>query len=190
MLRLKFATDPRWVEVVLQDIGSFLIDHAYCERKASGTALKLLSHYPDRKELVEAMIELAQEELEHFALVYKQIAALGLTLTQDSSDLYVKKLLKLARGQSDDYFLDRLLISSLIEGRSCERFILLTQALPEGPLKELYQDLTRAEARHHGLFIQLAKKYFPSEVVEARLEELLTKEAEIVKELPLRAGVH
>jgi hypothetical protein len=118
MLRLKLATDPRWVEVVLQDIGSFLIDHAYCERKASGTALKLLSHYPDRKELVEAMIPLAQEELEHFALVYRQISALGLTLTQDSSDLYVKKLLKTARGQSDDYFLDRLLLSSLIEGRS------------------------------------------------------------------------
>src|SRR5690349_3287492 len=100
MLRLKLVTDPRWVEVVLQDIGAFLIDHAYCERKASGTALKLLSHYPDRKELVEAMIPLAQEELEHFALVYRQISALGLTLTQDSSDLYVKKLLKTARGQS------------------------------------------------------------------------------------------
>ena len=39
MLRLKQVTDPKWASVVLQDLGAFLIDHAYCERKASGTAL-------------------------------------------------------------------------------------------------------------------------------------------------------
>jgi tRNA-(ms[2]io[6]A)-hydroxylase len=190
MLRLKVKTSPEWVGVVMRDVGAFLIDHAYCERKASGTALKLLSHYPDRKLLVDAMIDLAREELEHFALVYKQIDAMGLILTQDAPDLYVKLLLKNARGQSNDYLLDRLLISSLIEGRSCERFILLEEALPPGDLKTLYQDLIRAEARHHGLFIHLAKEYFESEVVERRLEELLLIEGEIIKQLPLRAGVH
>jgi tRNA-(ms[2]io[6]A)-hydroxylase len=190
MLRLQVKTDPKWVDVVMADLGTFLIDHAYCERKASGTALKLMSHYPDKKLLVDAMVELAREELEHFALVYKQIDAMGLILTPDAPDLYVNQLLKHTRGQASDYFMDRLLISALIEGRSCERFILLEAALPEGALKALYQDLLRAEARHHGLFLRLAKEYFADEVVEARFTQLLDIEAQIVQKLPLRAAVH
>ena len=33
------------------------------------------------------------------------------------------------------YLLDRLLIGSLVEARGCERFGLIAQALPDGPLK-------------------------------------------------------
>jgi tRNA 2-(methylsulfanyl)-N6-isopentenyladenosine37 hydroxylase len=190
MLRLKVETDPRWVEVAMSDLGAFLIDHAYCERKASGTALKLLTGYPERKSLANAMLDLAREELEHFVLVYRQIEARGLLLTPDGPDLYVNLLAKQVRGHHTDHLLDRLLLAAIIEGRSCERFILLEAALPMGELKELYKDLIRAEARHHGLFIHLAKEYFDHELVEARLEDMLTAEAEIIKKVPLRAAVH
>jgi tRNA-(ms[2]io[6]A)-hydroxylase len=57
-------------------------------------------------------------------------------------------------------------------------------------LKDFYADITRSEARHHGLFVRLAKEYFPAERVEQCLDELLQGEAEIVDRLPLRPAVH
>jgi tRNA-(ms[2]io[6]A)-hydroxylase len=57
-------------------------------------------------------------------------------------------------------------------------------------LKDFYTQITRSEARHHGLFVRLAREYFPSEVVQGRLDELLDAEANIVEALPLRAAVH
>ncbi|MCA9583149.1 MAG: hypothetical protein KC416_15225 [Myxococcales bacterium] len=74
MLDLRARTDSRWTEVVLADLDKFLLDHASCERKASATALSLVCHYPDRPELVRAMIDLAREEPEHFTQTYEHLA--------------------------------------------------------------------------------------------------------------------
>src|SRR5262249_21501722 len=104
------------------DFDSFLLDHAACERKASGTAMNLVAHYPNRAELVTAMIELAQEELSHFARVYEKVAERGLVLGPDSKDEYVNRLSREFRQGSGAYFLDRLLVCGIVEARGCERF--------------------------------------------------------------------
>jgi tRNA-(ms[2]io[6]A)-hydroxylase len=67
---------------------------------------------------------------------------------------------------------------------------MVTEALPEGPLKQTYLDLTRAEARHHALFFRLAQRYFPDEQVKARGRVLFEAEAALIETLPLRAAVH
>src|SRR5512132_1460973 len=105
-VRLKLPTSPAWTEAVLRDFGSFLQDHANCERKASGSAMNLVSHYPDRPELVAAMIELAREELDHFAQVYGHMAARGMVLGPDRKDPYVARLSQEFRKGSGEYFLD------------------------------------------------------------------------------------
>ena len=189
-MQLKVPTSPFWIEAVLKDFDSFLLDHAACERKASGTAMNLVAHYPDRRELVDAMIELAQEELSHFARVYERIAERSLILGPDGKDPYVGRLAKEFRQGSDAYFLDRLLVCGIVEARGCERFGLVAEALPEGPMKEFYRDIATSEARHRGLFLRLARAYFPEEAIAPRLEELLDVEARVVAELPLRAAVH
>ncbi|MEM7137977.1 MAG: tRNA-(ms[2]io[6]A)-hydroxylase [Myxococcota bacterium] len=190
MLRLRSQTDPAWVEVVLADFDSFLLDHAACERKASATALKLVSHYSDRTVLVETLIPFAQEELDHFAQVMKLVLERGLTTRPDEKDPYVGELMHLIERGPERYFLDRLLVLGVVEARGCERFGLLADALDPGPLKDFYLDITRSEARHHGIFVRLAREYFPSARVEARLSALLDAEASIVDRLPLRAAVH
>ena len=58
MSKLRVASSKEWLEAVLGDFDAFLIDHAGCERKASATALSLVSHYPDRRELVREMVQL------------------------------------------------------------------------------------------------------------------------------------
>lgn len=190
MLRLRTKTDPAWIDVVRADFDAFLVDHAACERKASATALKLVSHYSDRTMLVRELIPFAQEELDHFARVMAIILDRGLATRPDEKDPYVSALMQLIRRGPEQYFLDRLLVLGIVEARGCERFGLVADALEPGPLKDFYLDITRSEARHHGTFVRLAREYFPAETVEARSHELLEEEAKIVDVLPLRPAVH
>jgi tRNA-(ms[2]io[6]A)-hydroxylase len=190
MLRLHIETSAEWTDVVLDDFDSFLVDHAACERKASATALKLVSHYSDRTMLVRELIPFAQEELEHYAQVMSIILDRGLATRPDEKDPYVGALMQLIQRGPEQYFLDRLLTLGVVEARGCERFGLVADALEPGPMKDFYAEITRSEARHHGLFVRLAREYFPAERVQRRLDELLEGEAEIVRELPLRAAVH
>jgi len=190
MPRLRTKTPREWIDVVLDDFDAFLVDHAACERKASATALKLVSHYSDRTTLVRELIPFAREELEHYAQVMEIILDRGLATRADEKDLYVGALMKLIKRGPEQYFLDRLLILGVIEARGCERFGLLSEALEPGPLKDFYSEITRSEARHHGLFVRVAKEYFDASVVQERLDELLDAEARIVEELPFRPAVH
>ena len=89
-----------------------------------------------------------------------------------------------------DRLLDRLLVAGVVEARGCERFGLVANGLPQGPLREFYTDITRSEARHHGLFHRLARCYFDAETVATRLAALVTKEAEIITSLPHRPALH
>ncbi len=187
---LASQTDPAWVDVVLGDFDRFLMDHAACERKASALAMSLVAHYPDRPALVTAMTDLAVEELAHFREVMKHIVTRGLVMVPDEKDPYVNRLRKHIRGQPDHYLLDRLLVFSIVERRGTERFALLARSLPNAGMRDFYDRLARAEARHYAMFLDLAREYFDAQTVEERLKQLLEAEAAIVRELPLRPAVH
>ena len=189
-MRLRATSPAAWLEAVLADMDGFLVDHAACERKASATALSLATHYPDRRELVGAMIDIAREELEHFHQVYQLMDARGLQLGADERSPYIKALRQNIKHGPQDYFLDRLLMAGVVEARGCERFGLIAEALPAGELKEFYQELTRSEARHFAVFLKLAKTYFPAEPVEARLDQWLDYDAAIIPTLEPRGTLH
>lgn len=192
MLDLRSATPPAWLSAVFSDFSAFLVDHAACEKKAFSNGMALVSRYPERQGLVTPLIAFAREELEHFALVHEILAARGLTLARDEPDPYAKELRSQVRPHGDDALCDRLLVAGIIEARSCERLRLLADALPshEPALVETYQSLARAEARHHGLFLRLARQETGAARTEARAQELLDFEAKLVATLPLRAAVH
>lgn len=190
MFPLRYPTPSTWVETVLADFDAFLIDHAAAEKKASGMAMSMVSHYPDKPDLVNAMIDLSIEEMMHFREVTHILMARGLTLGADVKDPYVNQLRKLMRQGSRNYLLDRLIMGSVIEARGCERFGLIARALPEGELKNMYQSITESEARHENLFIDLAKNYFSETVIQQRLDEVLNAEAEICRALPIVAALH
>ncbi len=191
MLDLRVPTPKDWLDVVFADFDAFLIDHACCERKASATGMSFVVRYPDKKPLVEPMIEFAREELEHFHRVFRALSARGLVLSDDYKDEYVNELRKMMRRSSSDGLVDGLLVAGVIEARSCERLKLVADALPEDDsLKEMYVDLARAEARHHALFFRLARKFADPALVRARADELLDFEAELTRRLPFRAAVH
>lgn len=187
---LRYQTPATWTETVLADFDSFLLDHAAAEKKASGMAISMLSHYPDRVELVAAMADLAVEELTHYREVVKWIHHRGLVTAADQKDPYVVAFRKSIRQGRDEYLLDRLLTASIIEARGAERFALVAEALEAGSLKRFYQSIARSEERHYQLFLDLASKYLASDIIAKRWDELLDIEATIVRELPLRAALH
>lgn len=188
MLGLKLATDPRWVDVANMSIDEILIDHAYCEQKAATTCISLIIMFADREKLVEVLSPIVSEEWGHFRMVLKEMKMRGYKLGAKRSDEYVVQLMKLERkgGLIERQLMDRLLISALIEARSCERFRLLSEHISDVSLRDFYKELMISEAGHYVTFVDLAKEYMPEEVVRQRLDEMLVLEAAIIENCAIR----
>ncbi len=187
---LKSVTDPRWLPLALANLDAVLVDHAHCEKKAAANALSLLQSYPDVPGLPAQMARLAREESAHLARVLTLLEERGLSLQHDPGDPYAQALQKRMRNPSAFRRLDRLLVSAIIEARSCERLALLAGGLQDEPLRRLYRELAQSEDGHQALFVRLAEGVYPSDEVQQRLQNLLQQEAEIIGQLPLRAAIH
>lgn len=185
---LRSRTDPRWVAVAAGDLAATLADHAHCEKKAAASALKLVADHPDRPAQVRALAKLAQEELSHLLAVHVEMARLGIAPTPDEGDPYAQALVRLVRS-GPHALVDRLLVSALIEARSCERLVLLAGALADARLRELYARLAQSEGGHERLFVDLAVRE-GGEAARARLEVLAAEEARIVARLPVLQRIH
>lgn len=188
ILKLKLNTDPRWVDIASKNIEDILVDHAYCEQKAASTGISLILKYPEKSRLVDELTGLVAEEWEHFGRVLQELRKRGYALGRPRRDEYVVALMALVRkgGARERQLMDQLLVSALIEARSCERFKLLWQHIPDPGLAEFYYELMASEAGHFVAYVDLAKEYCDPREVEERLQELLKLEGEIITNLPVR----
>lgn len=190
MLHLKSESGQRWLDQVEKHTDLVLIDHAHCEKKAAGTALNLLFAYVENEELCREMTSIVNEELEHFHMVLDVLKNRGIKFQRLKPSNYGNQLHELIRNQEPQRAVDRLLIAGLIEARSCERFGLLRKHLPDAELRDFYDSLFESEARHHAVYIRLAKHFAPESDVTARLEELATAEAAIIEAGDENARIH
>lgn len=197
MLGLLAPTDPSWVEAVERDLDRLLSDHAHCELKAAHSALSLVGRYGgEMPEMVAPLVALAHEETEHFREVEEKLRARGRALSIPASDPYVVALRKACRadasvaGEEAPALLDRLLVSALIEARSCERFKILSEHLADASLRAFYRELMASEASHYVLFARLAEGRFGEEATRVRLRTLAEREAALASSLPLGPTVH
>lgn len=188
ILGLQLPTDPRWVDLAAISLEDILTDHAWCEQKAATSCISLISRYPARYRLVEALSPVVTEEWGHFRLVLAELQKRGLPLGPQRKDLYVNKLREFERkGDSEARrFLDQLLSFALIEARSCERFKRLSEGLGDPYLRQFYRRFMESEAGHYHLFIELAETYVDKETVRERWAEWLTYEAGIMQSMDLR----
>lgn len=190
--KLKLASSScEWLQSVQKNFDAFLIDHALNERKASASAMTLVAHYPDRAQLVEVMIELAIEELNHFKQVMKIITSRNLIIENEKKDPYVNELRRhMKKSDSEAYLLDRLLSGAVIEARGEERFCLLAENLSDQALRSFYARISASEARHFCLFLDLADQYFHRKTVEDRLSEWIEIEKMAIESLPITNRLH
>lgn len=175
---LRAATPLAWFERAAQDWRELLVDHANCEKKAASTALSLIFTYADDASLCLHLSRLAREELRHFEQVQKTMRELDVPFLRLAPSRYADGLRGALRRAEPQRLLDLLVCGALIEARSCERFEGLIPHL-QPPLRELYTDLARSEARHHLLYLRLAEQRGGSDVARAALERLGAIEAEL-----------
>ena len=194
MLGLKSETPVKWAEIVMQDLNTFLTDHAYNEMKAAQSAMAVINHQPDDVEFVNTMSALAIEEMQHFEMVYRWIQKMHLQLGQESQNTYAMQLRKFfpKTKDRDEKFLQKLMLSSLMEARSCERFDTLIPVLePQYPeLAGFYKNLFVSEARHYRVFLDYARKFGGKERIDQIWDKLLTYEAELINSLGQKPLVH
>lgn len=190
MLHLHAKTPERWLEQVRGNLEELLIDHAHCEKKAAGAALSLLFSYVEHEDLCRAMSGIVREELEHFELVLDLLQRRGIRFRRIPPSRYGERLASHARRDDPGRLLDRLIVAALIEARSCERFGLLRDHLPDQELAAFFGSLFESEARHHSVYLQLTRRFATEEEVVRRLKELADVEAALVLEGEERPRMH
>lgn len=188
-LPLRYRTPDEWADRAFQDPLALLDDHAHLERKAASNALELLNRWPDVEPpegWETVMASVAKDEAEHLALVTKLLKARGGRISKHHRNPYAAQLRGLVRlGRGKEEVVDRLMVSALIEARSCERFEILGRRVPDERLARLFRGLWASEAGHYRVFLRMARRLLPKKVVEARWSEMLDAEAEIIaRQLP------
>lgn len=177
-------TPECWLQQAPEHLSELLIDHANCEKKAASTALSLTYRYALSEPALLALSKLAREELRHFEQVLELLPAVGVSYGPLSPAPYAAQLRKLVAEREPSRMVDTLLISGIVEARSCERFSKLAPMLSE-PLKTFYQRLLLSEARHYRIYLQQAEIQaqdcgLGSQYCEQRLPEMLTREAQLI----------
>jgi tRNA-(ms[2]io[6]A)-hydroxylase len=181
-LPLHSRTTIEWARGVLSEPIRLLIDHAFLEKKAATNALELLTRWPGDwvPGWVETMTSVARDETAHLAQVIRILTRRGGRLDRIHKNPYANSLRLLVRKGDPAEILDRLLVSALIEVRSCERFAMLAAASGDAELAGFYEALFASEFGHYRVFLELARKMMVAPVVEARWQQLLALEAEIL----------
>jgi tRNA-(ms[2]io[6]A)-hydroxylase len=193
-LPLRYQTPHEWAEQVLQEPLALLSDQAYLEKKAANNALEFMNLWPTAEaptHWLSSVSTIAQDETAHLRMVLRLLEKRGGELERSHKNQYaldLRQCIRKGKGQQD--LADRLLVSALIEARSCERFERLVEAGTDAELSKFYAGLIESENGHYRLFVDMAKKVLPAKEVEIRWDRLLDMEAQIIRSQPPGPRIH
>ena len=173
------STPQAWIDAVVADLPTLLIDHANCEKKAASTALNLIFRYVDKPELSMKLSKLAREELRHFEQVLTLLQKRNIEFEHVSASRYAAELRKGVRTSEPHRLVDMMIVSAIVEARSCERFEAVIPVLDE-ELAQFYTSLLKSEARHFQVYLNFAKKYSPEDI-QPRVDFFLARDRELVE---------
>lgn len=169
-----------WLPKVLGNLPAVLIDHAHLERKAATTALTL-EKYRDLFGRVGELNAIAIEELQHFQLVLELLRKRGIEFGQPFPSAWISGLMRGIRKGIRHQVIDHLICCSFIEGRSCEKFQILSRALVDGDpeLAAFYGSLVESEGNHYAAYILMARAIDDAET-DRRLDFFLDLDARLI----------
>ena len=182
MLMLRAKPPESWLPKVIANLGAVLLDHAHLERKAAKSALTL-QRYQQLTGRLGELTTIAIEELEHFNLVLKLLDERGIPFGQAISSPWIAGIMNTVRKGRNEQVIDHLLCAAMIEGRSCEKFQILAEALVtvDAPLAKFYAGLVESEGNHYAAYLLMAKEIDESET-NRRLDFYLDLDAELVQQ--------
>lgn len=173
-------TSDEWVKTALEYSDIILIDHAINELKAAQSAMTLMTRNPHKLDVLDKMSRLAREELVHFEQVMKILKQRDIKYLPIKASSYAAKMAKYIRKTNEEILVDNLIIGSIIEARSCERFYKLAPYL-DAELEKFYLSLLKSEARHFQDYLALAQKY-SKEPIDERIAFFLEEERKAITE--------
>lgn len=191
----------------MRDPLALLNDHAHLEKKAGTNALELLNRWPLEAPLklkatdtshealtlqwVQTLTAVAKDEVDHLGTVLRILFRRGGRFTKSHRNAYAAALRDEVRiSEGPNQLLDRLIISALIEARSCERFEILGEHCGDDELRKLYLDLANSERGHFTVFLNLARQLPGNLAVESRWDEMLDIEAATIQSQPSGPRMH
>jgi tRNA-(ms[2]io[6]A)-hydroxylase len=191
-LGLHSTTGPQWAPAMLAHVDRLLVEQAHLEKKAAAGALAFLFRLPAEAESQRQLSALAREELVHFERTLRLLQARGVPFGPVPPCDYAERLKAGAVRTMPARLVDELVVAALIEARSCERMQLLALALrgSEPVVAAFYADLVEAEARHEGIYLELASAQAPAAAVAARWHVLAAHEAAVLRGLPCSPHLH
>ncbi len=185
---LQVPTPHQWIDAALDNLEILLIDHAHCEKKAAGTALKLMFRYTDYALLQHKLSRLAREELRHFEQVLAMIESRGYRYRPLQASRYARCLHEGIRTTEPGRLADTLIVGAIIEARSCERFAAIAPHLEDEALAKYYRFLLKSESRHFTDYLALARSVDTD--LEARIRFFIEREADLITSADDRFRFH
>lgn len=192
MLGLHYRTPQAWAQQALAQPEHLLLDHYFCELKAAAMARRTLKLYGSKHPVLKKlMTELAAEEMTHADQCQALMRQYPRVEPARGGSPYAQGLRKLVHAQGGSGgFLDMLLVCSLIEARSAERFRILADTARGSELGNFYADLYASEVNHYNLFVNLGVDFCGEAATLARLEALRAGEADLIRDLPGGPRMH
>jgi tRNA-(ms[2]io[6]A)-hydroxylase len=188
MLLWREKLPDSWLPKIRARLGEVLIDHAHLERKAATTALNL-EKYRELYGHVRELNAIAVEELQHFDQVLRLLEERGIPFGQPMRSPWINKMMAAVRKGRREQVIDHLVVCSLIEGRSCEKFQILAGGVRDldPALADFYASLVESEGNHYATY-QIMARGIDEDETRRRLDFFLDLDAELIRQphdLPL-----
>ena len=180
MLLFREKIPSGWVSRIKANLPAVLVDHAHLERKAATTALNL-EKYRELYTRVEELNAIAIEELQHFQLVLNLLKRRGIPFGQPYPSPWISGIMRSVRNGVRGQVIDHLICCSLVEGRSCEKFQVLSRELADADpeLAQFYGSLVESEGNHYAAYLLMARGIDECET-DRRLDYYLDLDAQLM----------
>jgi tRNA-(ms[2]io[6]A)-hydroxylase len=180
MLLWRKKIPETWLPKVRSDLAAVLIDHAHLERKAATSALNLEKYVELHGNLSE-LNAIAIEELQHFELVLQLLRERRIPFASPQRSPWISGMMNAVRKGRRHQVIDHLIVCSLIEGRSCEKFQILAEGVRDldSRLADFYASLVESEGNHYATYLIMARNIDEPEA-ERRLDFFLNLDAELI----------
>jgi tRNA-(ms[2]io[6]A)-hydroxylase len=182
MLLWREKLPDSWLPKVRANLPAVLIDHAYLERKAATAALNL-EKYVELYDKVSELNAIAIEELQHFELVLGLLRERGIKFTGPQRSPWISGMMNAVRKGRRQQAIDHLVVCALIEGRSCEKFQILSEGVRDidPKLADFYGSLVESEGNHYATYLIMAR-HVDEEETARRLDFFLNLDAELIRQ--------
>jgi tRNA-(ms[2]io[6]A)-hydroxylase len=170
-----------WMDKIRGDLPAVLVDHAHLERKAATSAINL-EKYVELHPNISELNAIAIEELQHFELVLGLLRRRGIPFSAARRSPWIHGMMTQVRKGRREQVIDHLVVLALIEGRSCEKFQLLTEGLRgvDDELADFYGSLVESEGNHYATYLIMARHIDEAEA-QRRLDYFLDLDAELIR---------